>query len=92
GGTPFPPLGGPPEEHRPLAPEEWAGMLAGAARDKTFAAFFADGAQALPPALRDYLGGVVFIPQLLALVPAYRERAQPLVAPGAGADDAGPRG
>jgi hypothetical protein len=25
-------------------------------------------------------------------VPAYRERAQPLVAPGAGADDAGPRG
>jgi hypothetical protein len=89
GGTPFPPLGGPPEEHRPLAPEEWAAMLACAARDKTFAAFFADGAEALPPALRAYLRGVLFFPQLLALVPAYHERARPLVAPEAGADDAG---
>ena len=88
-GTPFPPLGGPPEEHRPLAPEEWAGMLAGAARDKTFAAFFAEGAEALPRALRAYLHGVLFFPQLVALVPAYHERARPLVAPGAGADDAG---
>jgi hypothetical protein len=92
GGTPFPLLGGPPEEHRPLAPDEWRGMLACAARDKTFAAFFADGAEALPRALRAYLHGVPFFPQLVALVPAYRERAQPLVAPGAGADDAGRRG
>jgi stage V sporulation protein SpoVS len=91
-GTAFPPLGGPPEEHRPLAPDEWAGMLACAARDRTFAAFFAEGAEALPRALREYLGGVLFFPQLVALVPAYHERAQPLVAPGAGADDAGPRG
>jgi stage V sporulation protein SpoVS len=91
-GTPFPALGGPTEETTPLAPEEWAAMLACAARDRTFAAFFADGAQALPPALRAYLGGVLFFPQLIALVPAYQERAQPLVAPGAGADDAGRRG
>jgi stage V sporulation protein SpoVS len=88
-GTPFPPLGGPTAETRPLAPEEWAGMLACAARDKTFAAFFADGAEALPRALRAYLHGVLFFPQLVALVPAYRERARPLVAPGAGPDDAG---
>jgi hypothetical protein len=88
-GTPFPPLGGPTDQTRPLAPEEWAAMLACAARDKTFAAFFADGAEALPPALRAYLRGVLFFPQLLALVPAYHERARPLVAPEAGADDAG---
>jgi stage V sporulation protein SpoVS len=91
-GTPFPPLGGPTEETTPLAPDEWSGMLACAARDKTFAAFFADGAEALPRALREYLRGVLFFPQLVALVPAYQERAQPLVAPEAGADDAGRRG
>lgn len=91
-GTPFRPLPGPAEARQPLAPDEWSGMLACAARDMTFAAFFADGAEALPRALRAYLHGVLFFSQLVALVPAYQERARPLVAPEADADNAGRRG
>jgi stage V sporulation protein SpoVS len=83
-GTPFPPLAGPAEASQPLAPEEWAGMLAGAARDKTFAAFFAEGAEALPP-------GAARVRPRRALLPATRRAGARLPRARAAAGRAGGR-